>query len=129
MPRATPIKRKRAIKALITGESNTITDAMLRAGYTPSSAAHNQHLITRSKEYKELADYGITIESVARRHKELLDSKEETIAIKAVDIGYKVSGLYDQHTTRNTFNAPVMIQITPPEAPHTALQSDIIESK
>ena len=120
MPRAVPIKRKRAIKALITGESNSIKDAMLRAGYTPESAAHNQHLITRSKEYKELADYGITIASVARRHKELLNSEEESIAIKAVDIGYKVTGLYDQKGTKNTFNAPVMIHITPPDAPYTA---------
>lgn len=115
MPKATSPRKKRAIQAILTGEAKTIKQAMLTAGYTLTSAQHNTDIITDSKEYKEIIEnYGITLPSIAKRHSELLQSTDEKVAVQAVQIGYKVHGVYDKSAS-NTFNAPVMIQINPPK--------------
>lgn len=121
-----PLKRKKAILAIKAMQATSIKDAMLQAGYSETSAAHNQHLVTKSKEYKEymseLEEYGITIPNIAKRHNTLLNSTDEKVAIQAVQIGYKVHGVYDKSAS-NTFNAPVMIQINPPKDPRIAPHS------
>ena len=115
--RAPSIKQKRAIQAIVTGQASTIKDAMLSAGYTITSATKNTDLITDSAAYKEIIEnYGITLPSIAKRHSELLQSQDEKVAVQAVQIGYKVHGVYDKSAS-NTFNAPVMIQINPPKDP------------
>lgn len=123
MPKATSPRKKRAIAAIITGEAKTIKQAMEIAGYSPTSARHNTDIITQSNEYKEIIEnYGITLPSIAKRHSELLQSSDEKVAVQAVQIGYKVHGVYDKSAS-NTFNAPVMIQINPPKAPGIAPHS------
>ena len=118
--RAPSIKQKRAIQAIVTGQAHTIKEAMLSAGYTLSSATKNTDLITDSNAYKEIIEnYGITLPSIAKRHSELLQSTDEKVAVQAVQIGYKVHGVYDKSAS-NTFNAPVMIQINPPKDPRIA---------
>ncbi len=131
MARKPSIKQKRAIQALVTGQAGTIKDAMLQAGYTIASAAKNTDLITNSRLYKEIIeDYGITLPSIAKRHSQLLSSNDENIAMKAVQTGYKVHGVYER-ASANTYNAPIMIQINPPQTskdpattPYTSVDSD-----
>lgn len=110
------IKQKRAIQAIVTGQANTIRSAMLQAGYTPASANKNTDLITKSAAYKAIIEeYGITLPSISKRHSELLKSEDESIAIQAVNIGYKVHGVYEQSTPKNQYNAPILIQVNPPK--------------
>ena len=117
MSKATSPRKRRAISAILTGESKTIKDAMLIAGYSETSARHNTDIITQSKEYKEIIEnYGITLPSIAKRHSQLLQSTDEKVAMQAVQTGYKVHGVYEKGAG-NTFNAPIMIQINPPEVP------------
>ena len=81
MPKATSPRKRRAISAILTGESKTIRDAMLIAGYSETSARHNTDIITQSKEYTEIIkNYGITLPSIAKRNSQLLQSSDEKVA-------------------------------------------------
>jgi hypothetical protein len=85
------------------------------AGYSEISARTNHGQLTDSPAWKETIEKnGITLDSISKRHGELLASSKEDIAMKAVDIGYKVNGMYERANYGATFNAPVMIQIHPP---------------
>lgn len=104
---------------------------MLLAGYSEISARHNTDIITQSKEYKEIIEnYGITLPSIAKRHSQLLQSNDEKVAMQAVQTGYKVHGVYEK-SAGNTFNAPIMIQINPPEVPKdpTTAPYSVIDSE
>lgn len=108
------ILQRRAIQAVMTGEAKSVAQAMRIAGYSESTARHYPKVVTNSQAWKDTIEkYGITVDSIARRHAKLLDSNREEIAIKAVEMGYKVHGVYEKASGTN-FNAPVLIQITPP---------------
>lgn len=107
------IRQKKAIKAVLL-EGKPASVAMREAGYPPATAK-NPATLTRSKAWLEtLEKYGLSDDEVAKVHGRLLHSKREEIALRATDIAYKVQGKYDQQKGTQ-FNAPVLIQINPPQ--------------
>ena len=131
-PRPT-VKQMKAVSYIVKDNMKP-TRAMIKAGYSLVTAnSPGTNLLTKPSVENMIAQalkkQGLTPDRIAEVHNKLLDSQDESIQMKAVDVGYKVHGAYDTHTTRNTFNAPVMIQITPPKDPHMALHSDIIDKQ
>lgn len=107
------VKQLKAIK-LVTEKNLSVSKAMKQAGY---KVTKNPHELTRSKAWGELMEkHGIDEISVTKRHGELLRSKKEEIATKAVDLAYKVQGKYDQKRTPQS-TTPVLIQINVPNDP------------
>ena len=120
-------RQAEAIKGVLI-DKKSVRKAMLDAGYAIDSADNASIKKTKAWQ-KAMEEYGVSIEHTQKRHGELLRSKNEQVALKAVDISYKVHGEYDTQKSANTFNAPVLIQITPPNDPQlneiTAQPSDI----
>jgi hypothetical protein len=119
MARKPTLRQRKAINAVVSGQAKSIAQAMRIAGYSDISALKNPAQLTESQAWKDTIErHGITLDSVARRHGKLLQSKKEEIALRAVDIGYKVNGVYEQNRkSHNTFHAPVQIVINPPNDP------------
>lgn len=110
--RATP-KQAEAIRGVII-DKKSVRKAMIDAGYSINTA-DNPMTLTTSKAFIQAMDsFGMTDDFLIQRHKALVNSEREEIALRAVDTAYKVRGKYNTERTRNTFNAPVLIQITPP---------------
>jgi hypothetical protein len=110
------IRQQNAIRGVLI-DKKSVQRAMLDAGFSPN-VAKNAKVLTQSKAFIETVEkLGLSDENIVKRHNELMRSKKEEIAIKAVDLAYKVKGKYDTHVQRNQFNAPVLIQITPPQVP------------
>lgn len=101
------LKQKKAFEKVLENTAKPISQAMLEAGYTPDTAK-NPHQLTESKGFKELLEQnGLDDLSLARRHKELLDN-EPNIAIKALDMAYKVKAHYAPDRSLN-FNVGLTI--------------------
>ena len=124
MPRQATPKQQEAIRGVLI-DKKSVRKAMIDAGYSLNTA-DNPATLTTSKAFLETMDkLGLSDEKVITRHNELMRSENEQIAMKAVDTAYKVKGKYDTNRTRNSFNAPVMIQINPPTTKDTARNKDI----
>ena len=124
MAREPTIKQKEAIKGVLI-DKKSFRRAMLDAGYS-KTVADNPITLKESEAFQTaLNTLGLSDDDVIRRHNELMRSENEQIAMKAVDTAYKVKGKYDTNRTRNSFNAPVMIQINPPTTKDTARNKDI----
>ncbi len=89
--------QKRAVEEVLKG--STITEAMSKAGYAPSTASTTGKL-TNSDGWKELMELYLPDDLIAKKHKELLEATDkdgipEYNAIRAgVDMGYKLKGKY-----------------------------------
>ena len=119
-------RQKAAIKGVLI-DKKSVQRAMLDAGYSPNVAKNAKELTTSQAWVETMDKLGLSDEDLATKHSELLRSDKEEIAVRALDIGYKVRGKYDHNRAKTQFNAPVLIQISPPNDPSTALQSDIEE--
>jgi phage terminase small subunit len=64
------------------GNSRTLTEALLKSGYS-ESMAHQQSNVTKSKGWNEILERALPDKKLLKRHKELLD-KHEFIAIGKV---------------------------------------------
>lgn len=122
--RNAPTERMKKVFREVQENGTPVAVAMRENGYSHVSAKNPQKL-TQSKQWQHMLDkYGLSGETLAKRHGELVQSKKEDVALRAIDMGYKVTGKYEQHKGGNTFNAPVQIVINPPkpetESPHAA---------
>lgn len=66
------IRQKKVFKAVVNG-SNTISQAMLQAGYSPSAAARTNK-VTRTKGWQALMQEHLPDKLLAERHKQLLNA-------------------------------------------------------
>lgn len=97
-------------------EGEKMSDAMRKAGYS-DSMVKNSHLVKRTDTWQRcLEKHGITDDYLSRKHKELIESDNENIKVKSIDMAYKVMGKYENRTG-TTFNAPVQINIAPMKPP------------
>ena len=88
------IKQKKAFKAM--GENGgIISKAMETAGYA-KSITHATEKLTNSDGWKELLEKYLPDNKLARKHQQLLNSERQEIAIKALDLGYKVKSKFPQ---------------------------------
>ena len=106
----------------VMNEHKPVSVAMKEEGYHPNTT-RNPHQVTRSKRWLELMEKnGLGEDQLLKRHKELVKSKREDIAVKAVDMAYKVSGKYNQSNQSSTSKV-FLINITPPDTKDMAPQS------
>ena len=106
-------RQKKALQGIVI-DKKTARQALTDAGYS-QGIADNPQMVTQSQGFlKLLDDMGLSDDDVATRHTQLMKSSNEQIAMKAVDTAYKVKGKYNQVSAKTQFNAPVLIQITPP---------------
>lgn len=92
------LKQKAAFDRIIENPHKPVSEIMLEVGYDKNTAIHPKDL-TESKGYIQLLEeHGLDDHSLAERHKQLLKN-EPTIAIKALDMAYKVKGHYAPEKT------------------------------
>lgn len=96
-------------------EGKPLAVAMRESGYSPSYADNPQMLARREEFQKLLQENRVSIGDIALVHGRLLASKREDIQLRAVDIGYKVHGRYEQAHTANVA-VPIQINIIPPSS-------------
>lgn len=92
------LKQKRLAK--IIGNARNIKDAMLKAGYSPSTA-RQQETVTKSKAWPVLLEQFLPDDKLLKKHDEAMEatkqdqytgeiSPDHTIRLRAVELGYKV---------------------------------------
>src|ERR1044072_2548478 len=86
--------RQKKVLDIITQNHGAIglKDAMLQAGYDEDTAKRPKNL-TESKGFQELVETYLPDERLQQRHRELLED-ESNIAVKALDMAYKLKGSY-----------------------------------
>lgn len=113
-------ERIRATFRDVTVNHKPVAVAMRDNGYSLSHST-NPHVLTRSLAWRALMDkHGLSDEYLALKHKQFLDSDNEQVGLRALDLAYEVKGKKSKTTNTNEFNAPVQIVInpmTPPEDP------------
>jgi hypothetical protein len=98
-------------------EGLPVSVAMRKAGYSPAYSKNPQDLV-KMDSFKRLLDDRISLEDTTSVHRKLLGSKREEIAQRAVEMSYKVHGVYDrQRSTQST--TPIQIVINPPQVRST----------
>lgn len=85
------IKQKLAATKMVEYGGN-VGRAMIAAGYSKSMAKNPQKL-TRSKGWVEATDGVLFDEEIAKTHAMLLNSPDNGVRLKAVELGYKIRGL------------------------------------
>lgn len=107
------IKQKLAFKEVVKG--STISGAMVKAGYSPTTA-HRTNKLTRTKGWSELMDKHLPDSALAKRHRQLLNKNDvntelpETMAVsKALDMAYRMKGRYADPEERGNKTLIVMI--------------------
>lgn len=92
-------KQKEVFKEVV-GNHSSVHAAMKKV-YRPATAKNPKNL-TNSKGWKELMDKYISEDLLAKKHNKFLNSKKEDIGIRALDLGYKLKGLYaaEKHDLR-----------------------------
>jgi hypothetical protein len=112
------LKQKLALQKATENHGN-ISRAMLEVGYSPNTAKKPQNL-TQSKGFKELVKKHFPDSLLAKRHRELLNKKEKIVVgvgkgfseiedtgqphtdvVKALDLAYKLKGLYAEEQVGN----------------------------
>jgi hypothetical protein len=86
-------KQKAAFDQIIENPHKPISQVMLEVGYDKNTAIHPKDLTTSKGFIQLLEEHGLDDDSLARRHKQLLND-ESNIAIKALDMAYKVKAHY-----------------------------------
>ena len=86
------LKQKKVLDKIMENHGN-ISKSMEQVGYTKATAKNPKNL-TDSKGWQELVKEYLPDINLAKKHKQLLNSKKEEIGIKALDLGYKVKGSY-----------------------------------
>lgn len=86
------LKQKKVLQRIVENHGN-ISKSMEQVGYTKATAKNPKNL-TDSKGWQELVKEYLPDIDLAKKHKQLLNSKKEEIGIKALDLGYKVKGSY-----------------------------------
>lgn len=88
-----PTYRQKLVASKLSDFGGNIGKAMVAAGYSRATAKTPQKL-TESKGWREIMENFLPDELLAKKHKALLDAKEPSIVIKALDLAYKVKGYY-----------------------------------
>lgn len=89
-----PTEKQKKAFDLILENIGTKGEAILEAGYT-KSVSETPSLVTKSKGYIELMNqYGLDDDSLAKKHKQLLNCGKEEIEAKNLDMAYKLKGHY-----------------------------------
>lgn len=89
-----------AQKVLESNGMKPVSEAMLEAGYPPSTAKNPQQL-TKSKGWKELMDKYLPDDKLLKKHDEALEAtkwndftgereEDHQVRLKAVELGYKL---------------------------------------
>ena len=71
----------------------TMRQAMLEEGYAENSA-NNPIKLTNTKSWQKLLDKHLPDNKLTEKHNQLLNSEKEEIAIKALDLGYKIKNKF-----------------------------------
>lgn len=85
-------KQKLALIKIMENRGN-ISKAMKEAGYTKATSKNPSNL-TKSKGMRELVETLISGEDLATAHKNLFESKNINTKTKALNMLYKIKGLY-----------------------------------
>lgn len=101
------------VKKVVQGKPLAV--AMRESGYSPTYSNNPQELARTEEFQKLLAKHRVSLGDISEVHGRLLASKREDIQLRAVDIGYKVHGRYDQARTATTA-IPIQINIIPPSS-------------
>lgn len=81
--------------------SKPISEVMLSVGYDPDTAKTPSKNLLQTKGFIQLLEEnGLDDLSLAKRHKQLLQ-EDANIAIKALDLAYKVKGSYAPEKTQS----------------------------
>jgi len=87
-------KQKAALAKILENPSKPVSVIMEEVGYEPNTAkTPNKNLLQTQGFIQLLEEHGLDDDSLARRHKELLHT-DDNIAIKALDMAYKVKSHY-----------------------------------
>lgn len=86
------IKQKKAFDNAVENGGN-MGKAMIDAGYSPNTAKTPQKL-TNTQAWQGLMDEYLPDDSLALKHRQLLNDEESAIQVKALDMAYKLKGNY-----------------------------------
>lgn len=94
------LRQRKAIANILENRGKSISGAMLKAGYDPTTAKNPKNL-TESKGFKELLATELKDTILIQKHREALDANKQDqftgewnpdhqIRLKAVELGYKL---------------------------------------
>lgn len=86
------MKQKAAVKYIIENNSS-VTAAMRAVGYSPGHARNSSNL-TKTRGFRELMAKYLPEDYVAQKHRSFLDDDNKQVAVKALDLSYKLRGAY-----------------------------------
>lgn len=87
------------------GEAISVSAAMRQVGYSPSVIKSEAGTITKKLAFQEKFDKIIDDVHAINRHATLIDTDNEQVALRAVELAYKVKGvLEDEKTQQQSFN-------------------------
>ena len=91
------IRQKKAFKEVLNG--STISGAMVKAGYSPTTASTTGKL-TNTKGWEELLQKHLPDRVLTKKHRELLEKREVVLTSKRSETGEKVFEVLDQPETQ-----------------------------
>lgn len=86
------LKQIKAIENVVENGGN-VSKAMKDAGYSEATAKTPQKL-TESKAWLELMEEHLSDQKLTEKHEAFLNSENEAVGIKALDLAYKLKGSY-----------------------------------
>ena len=94
--------KQRKLVSLLPRANWNISRAALMAGYSPNSAK-NPHILMKGIGIKEIMEnYGLSEEEILREHKKvIMQDKNLPAKNTAIDMIYKIKGLYAPKKTEN----------------------------
>lgn len=79
-------------KSIITGEGKSKGSLLRRCGYSSETTTRNPGQIIKKPTFQKLLDILLPDQLVLERHAELVGSRNERVAVSAVELAYKVKG-------------------------------------
>lgn len=88
-----PSVRMRKAAKHLAENGGSLGEAMIAAGYS-RSVADTPTKVTSTKSWKELMDEYLPEDLLARKHRQILESGNEQVVAKGLEMGYKLRGTY-----------------------------------
>lgn len=97
----TNIRQKKVITEMLEN-GRSVSAAMKEAGYSEAYSKHPEKL-RRTKNFQDLLEEHLPDDLLVERHRDLVNSKDDNIGLRAVEAGYKIKNKYEPEETIHTF--------------------------
>lgn len=91
MAKKDPTERQQKVLKNIVEKRGSLRQAMLDAGYSEAYAT-NPKQFKETASWQQLLDEFLPDWKLTEIHRKLLDSEDENIQVRSVDLGYKIKG-------------------------------------